>query len=402
MKPNIFQIILILISLTVPFALSGQKLTAPSVFFIQPEFLIGKNISNYEEFPESTFRSSVMMSLGNIHTDSDKHWVRYYNYPSTGVSVSFSHLGNPEILSNEVSITPFVILKTSRNLKRSWNFKMGIGASYFDKPYNEIENPYNYVIGSKYNWGFQLFCYKNLVVNESFIVKLGLGYTHNSNAHTQLPNYGLNSAMMSLALQFPARNYNPYFAKDQPKKPINRDKHYFLYIRSGIGWHELGGTVDPIGGPDWAIYSQSISGGIIFKQQLKLSMGFTYRFYESFYDYVRNNPHRKYVQHPRKESSNVNFFLGFELLMGHVGIDIEGAINLHKPFYEEYNERWEFKKGFEYWRSRYITTRLGLKYYMVNNEKMPRHNVSFGAHINANFGEADFMDLSIGYTYLIK
>lgn len=402
MKSIKLQVFLILLSLTIPYIIRGQKLPGSKVFFIQPEFLFGKNIANYDEFPKSTFRSSVMISMGAIHTDPNKHWVSYYNYPNTGVSVSFSHLGNPQILSNEVSITPFFVLKTSRNPKKSWNFKMGLGASYFDKPYNEIENPYNYVIGSKYNWGFQLFCYKNLLITESFIVKLGLGYKHNSNAHTQLPNYGLNSAMMSLALQFPTRSYDPYFAMDQQKKPINREKHYFMYVRSGIGWHELGGTVEPIGGPTWAIFSQSISGGIIFKQQLKLRMGITYRFYESFYDYVRNNPFRKHVEHPRRESSNVNLFIGFELLMGHLGIDIEGGFNLHKPFYEEYNRRWEFKKGFEYWRSRYLTTRLGLKYYLINNDIMPRHNVSIGAHINANFGEADFMDLSIGYTFLIK
>lgn len=380
----------------------AQKLPPSKIYFIQPEFLIGKNISNYDEFPQSNMRSSVVMSLGAIHLDTGKHWVSYYNYPTTGVSVEFSHLGNPRIFGNEYSIIPFILLRTSLNPRRSWDFKLGLGASYFERPYDETNNPSNLVIGSNYNWAFQLYCYKNLAVTEAFIMKMGIGYSHNSNAHTQLPNYGLNAAMLGLAIQFPTRRYNPFYAMEQGRKPIDREKHYFLNLRSGLGWHELGGTVEPIGGKDWLIFSQSIAGGIIFKQQLKIRLGLTYRFYQSFYDYVKTYHVRGLGQNPRSEASNINLFIGVEFLMGHIGLDIEGGINLHKPFYEEYNLRWEYKEGFEYFRNRYFTSLLGIKYYLISNEKMPKHNVSLGTQINANFGEADFMDFSLEYTFLIK
>ncbi len=373
-----------------------------NTFFIQPEILAGKNVANYPEFPESRTRSGFMLSLGTIHQDTSKHWVPYFNYPTTGVSLVYHSLGNPEVFSTEMELVPYVVFKTSRNPRRSVDFKIGLGASYFDNPYHETDNPENMVIGSRFNWAFYLYGYKNLVVKPSVIIKIGAGYAHDSNAHTELPNFGMNAALVSLAAQFPAGRYDPGFALKKGRLPVNREKHYFLYVRSGYGWHELGGTTGPTGGDDRPVYSQSLAGGLIFKQQLKVRMGLTYRFYRAFYEYVLENPVRGLGENPLSEASNVNFFMGLEFLMGRVALDIEGGLNLHKPFYEEFNYRWEFKEGFGYWRNRYLTSRLGVKYYLITNERMPRHNVCIGTHINANFGEADFMDISLGYTYLLK
>jgi hypothetical protein len=405
MQADSFQrkyIIWLIFLLHSTFGTKAQQNTSGNIFFLQPELLVGRNIPVYDDFPESDIRSTFMMNLGAIHRNPEKHWVSFYNYPSTGVSIMYSNLGNPVIYGNEMSIVPHMILKTSADPRRSFNFKIGLGASYFDNPYDAIENPENLVIGSNYNWAFQLFSYKNLIVSHNMILKIGLGYVHHSNSHTKLPNYGMNSVLLSVASQFPTRSFDPDFALKQGKLPVDKQKHYFIYIRSGYGWHELGGTFQPIGGPTWPVYSQSISGGIIFKQQIKVRAGITHRFYKSFYEDILKYHVRGLGENPISEATNINVFIGCEFLIGHVGFDIEAGYNLHKPYYREYNFRFEWKEGFEYWRARYISSRIGLKYYLISNEKMPRHNISAGTHINANFGEADFMDVSLGYTYLIK
>lgn len=405
MSPGQIPILLILIlglSSISAARIAAQGVLPEKTYYLEPELLAGKNIPVYAEFPDSEIRSTIMMSMGTLHREKDKSWVSYFNFPSTGISVLYSNLGNPEIYGQEVSILPYLVLHTSQNARRSWDFKTGLGASYFNNPYHAELNPDNLVIGSPYAWAFHLKVSRNLLVSPSVLFRLGLGYMHSSNAHTRLPNYGMNAAVLSLSAQFPTRAYDPDRHAMLEKDPADKEKHYFFHVRSGYGWHELGGTFQPIGGRTWPVYSQSFAVGIIFRQHIKVRMGITHRFYKSFHQDILKWGVRGFGENPVAEASNINVFVGSEFLLGHVGIDIEGGFNVHKPYYREFNHRFEFKEGFEYWRSHHISTRMGLKYYLITHEKMPRHNVSLGAHINANFGEADFMDISLGYTYLIK
>ena len=382
---------------------TGQTYPPERILFLEPEIMIGRNIPIYDKFPESGIRSNYVLNLGIQTLDTGKHWVKYYNFPTTGISFSYSNLGNREVLRNEFSLIPFIVLKTSRNPRKSIDFKIGLGASYFNHPYHEVYNPENKVIGSQFTWAFQFFLYKNLYVSNRMNLKLGGGFLHSSNAHTTIPNYGMNSVMVSLALQMANKPYDPDFTRQFDKLPLRRRNHYFIQARLGYGWHELGGTWEPVGTKDYRINSYSISGGVIKKRHLRLSLGFTYRFYESFYDFIRNNKSRTGLgENPKSEASNVIIHIGTEFLIGHLGMDIQLGYNLHKPFYDEFNSRWEFNNGFKYWRNKYLVTRFGMKLYLISNEKMPRHNVYLGSHINANFGKADFMDLSLGYTFLLK
>jgi hypothetical protein len=378
-------------------------------FFLEPELMIGKNIPVYDEFPHTSYRRDISLNLGYIYRDSTRHWVSFYHYPTIGISATYSDLGNAEVLSKEYSLIPYIIFKTSGNPRRSVDFRFGLGVTYCTNPYDEEHNPENLVLGSNFNWGFRLFIYKNLIVSRRFLFRPGLGYLHASNGHTVLPNYGLNSVVLSLAFQFPQGDYDPSFAMKQNKLPIDRTKHYFMEVRTGLGWHKLGGTTGPIGNPTYLISSTTVSGGIIVKQQVKLHAGLGYRYYSSFYNYIQNTPDSVFMTDPgyfRKNpgwrSSNLYVLLGGEFLIGHFGLDLQGSINFYKPFFREFNERWEFKKGFFYDINRLISTRMGLKYYVFDTSKMPRHNVWAGTHINANLGKADFMDVSVGYCYVIR
>ena len=56
----------------------------------------------------------------------------------------------------------------------------------------------------------------------------------------------------------------------------------------------------------------------------------------------------------------------------------------------------------EYEIKRSISTRLGLKYYLLPTKEAPQHNLFFGATINTNAGQADFSEFSLGYVYRYK
>lgn len=378
-------------------------------FFIQPEFMIGKNVRIYDKFPESSLRKTLALDFGYIYQDTTLQWVSYYNYPSLGISLAYSDLGNPAVLGKEYSVIPYALLKTSRNPRKSFDFKVGLGLAYCTNPYNAENNPANRVIGAPFNWGLQLFLFKNLFVSSHLIIKTGVGFMHTSDAHTRLPNYGLNSAMLSLALEFPQGNYDPDFAAKQKKLKIERSHNFFLQVRYGQGWHELGGTTYPLGGPSFGINNYLIAGGVLINRQLKLSIGFIYRYYQSFYHYILNTPDIEwgtdppwFRQDPHRKSSDVIFNVGCEFLIGHVGFEVNEGIQLYKPFYREFNYRFEFKHGFNYFRNRYISSRVGINYYLINTSKMPANNFWIGAHIDANFGKADFMEVCAGYSLLFK
>ncbi|HLF33460.1 MAG TPA: acyloxyacyl hydrolase [Cyclobacteriaceae bacterium] len=378
------------------------------IFFIQPEYMTGINLPIWD-FMSSGLRQTVCLSFGYNYYDSTKNWVPYYNFPALGISAVYSYLGNSDVFGNEYSLIPYFLFKTSHDPRKSIDFKLGIGVSYYDKPYHKDFNPDNVLVGTEFNWGFHFIAYKNLLVSRKLVLKTGLGALHASNAHTVIPNFGLNTFILSLAAQFPGTDIENRAVVNHVAPAHRPDKQYFIQARYGHGWHELGGTNEPRGGPSYNVHSYSLSGGVVFKQQLKVQTGFTYRYYDSYYHYIRNTPDSEwetdpasYRENPRYGSSNLFWFLGSEFLLGHIGLDLIGGINLFKPFYREYNEKWEFKKGITYFTARMFPARIGVNYYLVNTSKVPGHNIWIGASVNANFAEADFMELGMGYCWRIK
>jgi hypothetical protein len=45
---------------------------------------------------------------------------------------------------------------------------------------------------------------------------------------------------------------------------------------------------------------------------------------------------------------------------------------------------------------------MGLKYYLFDTSREPVNNLFLGIHINANAGQADYTDISLGYVYNFK
>jgi hypothetical protein len=379
------------------------------IFFIEPEWMTGWNIPIYDEFPECSLRQNLLLNFGYIHTDSLSNWVSYFNYPTIGISAVYSALGNREVFKSEFGLIPYILLKTSRNPHKSFDFKMGLGVTFDTHPYDKEHNPDNLVISTPFNWGFHLLVYKNILVRRKINVKMGFGLLHTSNGHTVLPNYGLNTLALSLAFLFPHGDYDPMFALKQPKLPLDRTKHYIIQARYGLGWHKFGGTTGPVGGPTYKVSSFALSGGIIFKQQAKIRTGITYRYYDSYYNYIRTTPDSlfrtnpgEYKQHPHLQASSLSVLFGCEFLIRHFGLDLEGNYNFYKPFYKEFNELYEYKKGSDYWISEHIALRLGVNYYLIDTSKKPRQNLLIGTHINANYFKAEFMDVSLAYVYMVK
>lgn len=372
-----------------------------NLLFFQSTIMAGRNYANYSTFPNTGWRQGVSLDIGLEARDTRNSYTTYYNYPLYGISLSMTHLGNDSALGTEFSITPFYAYNPFRNHQKGLYFRVGLGLSYFTSFYNSITNPVNESIGSSFTWAFHGIISKPVLSAPQFSVSLSLAYYHASNGHIQLPNFGLNAAMFGLSCRFLCMQ-KVVASPSKPETDAAGKKAFFIYLRQGTGINELGGTSGPVGGRKGLIYSGTIAGGILFNRHIKVRIGFTYRYYELVRRYDSdtqpwNDPHSA-----KWFASNIYFFAGCEFLIGHFGMDVEGGLNIHKPFYSYFFDTFENGSPLSYYLKKIFPTRMGLNYYFLNTEKNPRNNLSIGAHINANFGEADFSEFSIAYTRLLK
>ncbi len=373
-----------------------------SFFIIQPEILIGKTLPGHSNFPHTNLQSIFSLSVGQQVFKSNKAWAVFFNYPEIGVTLAKTNFGNALVLGNAYTVMPYISINLSPRLKHSFYIKTGLGASYFTKFFNRYDNPDNKSIGSSFTWSFQLMINHTLFLTRHFSLNLGAGYFHYSNGHTQLPNLGLNSVLVSLSAKFYPRPLRDEYFLDYDKPVLEKTKQLFISARSGIGFNELGGPGSDFERIKKIIYTVSIGGGIIFKRVIKVRVGLTYNYYSHYYNYITTYQLRNFVEKPVVNSSNVYVYAGCEFLIGHVGLDSEIGVNLYKPFYKEQSRLFEDDNQFKYWLKKIFVTRLGLKLYALNTSNNPKNNLFLGVHINANFLQADFSGLSLGFVHRFK
>jgi len=246
--------------------------------------------------------------------------------------------------------------------------------------------------------------------------RIGLGYSHHSNGHTRLLNQGYNSFLLSLSADI-----KPFYTENEifkPQPPTDRNTYNYIAFRGGLGKNAFALAFND----KKDVYTIAGEYGKIYNRTFKLGVGFYYRFYQHYYDYINNN--ESLVQagrefdyfkgNPWYYASNVGVTLHGEVFLNHFGIDLQLGINLHKPAYKidwRINQGWdnppreiplgwvlgEFDGSFK--KKQIISSRLGLKYYLIAMEHAPKNNFYIGAHLNANLGQADFSEISLGYVY---
>ncbi len=383
-----------------------------SIFFI-PEILVGKTLEANTDFPETKPQKNIFFSIGRHNFKSDKEWASRLNYPRTGISFGYTDFGNSQKVGHAYSILPFIEFSILNKRVKGLNLQIGFGSSYMDTKYDVITNEFNRAITTKVNWSFRSFLYYDIFKTNTTDWRFGLGFLHHSNGHTNLPNQGLNSLAASISAKIDKKTKS----ESTYKSPnfSTKSQTYFSF-RFGLGENVLSQKFDT----KKEVFTVSASAGKILNNTFKFGGGFYYRFYEHYYDYIKNNetliaeqfPH--YTKNPFGYATNFGLFATSELLIDHFGFELSLGLNIYKPFYKI---DWQLNKGYDYenehgetvevlgeldWYyeiKRTVSARMGLNYYLWTTNKAPKHNVFFGAHINANLGQADFTELSVGYVH---
>lgn len=379
---------------------SGQKMQ--NIFYIEPNFNIGKIVPTNSFVPQTNFRYDYGINIGSIQFGDSLSQAAYYRFPAAGLHLSYTKTGNDTVYGQSFNALTYIELRPSRRIHNAFNFHLGIGASYYNTPFDAKTNPVNKSVGAHYTWSFKLFSYYNLLLSDKLLLKIGGGYLHSSTGHVKLPNFGLNSGAVSLSLSYLHNPKKIKFRQKIPPYSYSSEKHFTTEFCQGIGFHAFGGTSGPVEAPVDLISVSQVSAGIIFRKYFKFYGGIAYRFYNSYYKYIIGNSASAFSTHPYYSASNILLFLGTEFQIGRFGIDIKGGLNISKPFYRTFDSLHQNSKDFDYFLKRYFPSAMGLKFYILKPAEHPKNNLFVSAHINANFGEADFSEFSIGYLYTFE
>ena len=396
--------------------------------FTTAELLLGKTQEANSGFPDTGLQKAVVLSFGKYNNQNTDEWAYRLKHPRTGVSFAVTDYGNPEYIGYSASVIPFMEFNFLRKNHQDLKMHVGVGASYFTNKYDSVPFPLNNIpentnraVSTKITWAFKLFLYYEIIKKKEASWRLGAGYFHQSNGHTRLPNQGLNSFLFSISRQ---SNYNERkrtpIADTIVKPTYHKSSQNYVTIRTGVGMNVLSEVFNDRKG----VYSVAASYGKIINKTFKIGMGFYYRYYEHYNNYIENGEELVIEQYPHfqdnpfKYSTNYGIFITSELLLGHIGFEVDLGYNFYKPFYEI---EWQINQGF-YWEfpnedgttetnyvlgeldgyynlKKAVSARLGLKYYLISNQKSPESNIFIAAHINANLGQADFTELSLGYVH---
>ena len=399
---------------TISFGQNDTLANQQDYFFTAVEYSIGKTSKANVNFPDLKAQNGFLLSIGTTNNNPQLGWARQLNYPETGVTLSYVDMGNSDQLGQAISVIPFVDFKVFSKWTSRMNCKIGLGASYFNQKYDEFENPNNKAISTSFTWAFRSNLYYSLYENEDYTFKLGVGYFHNSNGHLRLPNQGLNTFLVSAYSQFNWKKSEPSSGVDAVVIPNSRESQRYFSSRMGLGQKVL----SKYSTEKKEVYAFAISTGKIINKTFKYGYGLYYRFYEDYYDYIQNDEklvrelYPEFKEQPILYASNFGIFGSGELLLSHVGIEFEMGLNFYKPAYKidwQINEE-KYVEGvyqlgelnWYYQVKKAVSTRLGAKWYAITTNKSPRHNVFLGAFINANLGQADFSELTLGYVYALK
>jgi hypothetical protein len=231
-------------------------------------------------------------------------------------------------------------------------------------------------------------------ISDRFSLKTGISVIHCSNGHVQIPNLGINLPTIFLGFTYRPKNFPSTFEKQEVQLPKSK---YHFNLRVGLGVHQLARTTEPIGTAKYAVYVTDFYVSRRFGKISNVLAGIEIKHYNSYYRYIAEN--NFFSSKQKQKASVVTLFLGHEFMMGHVSLLTQGGINVYNPFYKEYIKMYKSEGGLKTELKKYVSTRLGLQYYIWNPKYCTRSNIFIGTYIKANFGQADFICSQIGFVF---
>ena len=300
----------------------------------------------------------------------------------------------PELGIEKVDPTVYFRTGKKEDSKIFAEFRYGLGLACFTAPFDSVTNKKNFGAGSVFTWQYTVGANMNWKVSKNVNMQLGAIWYHASNSHTQLPNVGINNFAVYLGLvAYPGGRPTRTHERDT----VGVDKKWHLNFRFGSGWHEMGNAFGPAGSKKYPVYTGAIYTTRRVAKIMTAKIGFIYRYYPMYHEFLQQ--HKVFDSKLTLRSSAFIVFVGADFLLGRFAISLEAGVNVYKPAYLSFYNFYEKSTPINYYTKQYLATRFGLNYYLLDPYLHPRNNVFVGAYVSANSGQAEFLELNIGYVW---
>lgn len=382
-------VLLILSLVFVAFQVRAQKHSDDISLMYGPGYVV----PNHPDFPEDNKTSwSATLRYARKY-NGYKPWHRYYRYPRTGLDITGGSMGLDAVLGHFVGAMGFMSFDKSLGKRWERSIRLSLGGSWFNRPYDEADNPGNVVVGGNFSFLASAELGLSYRVDDDWRIVTGAGVIHASNSHFRLPNVGMNMPVFFIGgrFQLPGDNIP---ARDT--STMSTSKTLRFNLRFGLGVNESGSSTGPVNGPKYPIYLFSATVSRMFSPVSKVSAGVEAWYNKGVYDFIVSQEF--YDEHQHEKAISACVVLGHEFLMGRWGLVTTGGVYFYNPFYRDKLKR-EGIEGFKPVLKSYIPARLGVQYHLKNTVYHDGFNLFVGLYIKSNFGQADFLESGLGVVF---
>lgn len=368
----------------------AQSIRRPA--YTELNFLTGKIVKNYPQFPNRDFAYISSLRFGN-KLNGTKYWHRYYFYPDASFKLLFGSLGNKNVLGNISGLQYELAFEQKLNEKLYLIESPALGIGYFNNRYDEINNPLNNTIGSHFTFLASASIQVRYYFNYKWSGNVELNILHASNSHFKLPNVGVNLPVAGFGIRY---HINPLIMKFTGVDSLPLNKKIRPSIRISLGHNHQGGSTGPVNGPTYPIYLVALTANKAITPVNKIHAGFEAYYNTGVHDYIMSQ--QFYNEDKFTNSTALLFIAGHEFLFGHFSLLTNGGVYMHNPFYRELNRRENITDTKSKLKT-LITARIGIQYYIKDVVFSPQNQLYAGVYIKTNLGQADFLETGIGYSF---
>ncbi|UYW01369.1 acyloxyacyl hydrolase [Flavobacterium agricola] len=303
----------------------------------------------------------------NKKTFGTQAWQTLYNYPDYGVSFQYQNNKN-EILGNLYGLYAHMNFYF---LKRNLQFRVAQGIAYSTYPFNKNTNYLNVAYGARVmpSTYFSL-SYSKPNIFKNVGAQIGVNFVHHSNANTKAPNTSTNTLALAVGLNYTFTNNQPVNYIEYDKPSFSKKIKYNLFFRTGFNESDVpnSGTKPFYVASFYA--AKQVSPKSVF--QLGADM-FWMRYLKELIVYEAT-VFPELGLDPNKDYKRVGVFLGYEMLIAKLSLDIQAGAYVYNP---------SKKQGDIY-------QRIGLRYHIS-----PKF--SGGISLKTHLAQAEALEFSLGY-----
>lgn len=348
--------------------------------------MAGNMLDIYPDMPSHRLQRGAFVSL---RWNGKSEYRTLYSNVESGIQASVHDLGNQTVLGYGLGLQYQAAFNQYISSRIQSFQRINVGGIFVTQPYHYLTNPSNNVFGSNVSALLSVSAGMRYIFKQNALA-LQASYWHSSNAHTVLPNIGMNVPM--LMLSFERNFFTDDVSQSNEKEPLRIDPRIGLILYGALGVNEAGGTVRPTNGNSYTKQLAGIGVSYRFKTIHRVSLSLE-GYHDKAYE-LWNNAMEWTDPNNKLQSSALMLLLGHEFIFGHFGWIINGGINLYNPTLNRIINEAE-QRNFSSVSKRYVPGKFAVRYY-INKSENHSGAAFIQLGVKSNLGQADFMEIGFG------